>query len=118
LARIQATDQRFDGDDGTTPDGALSAAEVTAAYAPGGNFPNILRKQLLSVYLNLATRRINAGTAISSKLATKLGLSNVSEASIYAMNTLLLPVSSFTYPIYRNINTVLDDINSNKREVY
>lgn len=117
-ARIQATDQRYDGRDGTTPDGALSSTEVSAMYAPGGNFGKILEQQLLSVYFNLATRRINAGTVISSKTATKLGLSNVRGASIYAMATLLLPVNALTQGRYSDINTALDEINNNKNEVY
>ena len=117
-ARIQATDQRFDGRDGTTPDGALSATEVAVMYLPGGNFPKILEEQQLSVYFNLATRRINAGTVISSKLATKLGLHNVRDAAVYAMGTLLLPVNGLTKPQYSDINDVLDQINQNKNEVY
>src|SRR4029079_19243303 len=42
LARIQATDQRYDGRDGSAANGALSAAEVAAMMAPGGNFPKTL----------------------------------------------------------------------------
>ena len=34
-------------------------------FAPGGTQPMVLRKQLLATYLNLASRRINAATAIS-----------------------------------------------------
>ena len=118
LARIQATDQRFDGRDGSTPNGALSTAEVAAMYTPGGNFPKILEQQLLSVYFNLATRRINAATLISSTTATRLGLTNVRGASIYAMTTLLLPVNVLTQSRYSSINTVLDEINNNRSEIY
>jgi hypothetical protein len=86
--------------------------------APGGNFPKTLEQQLLATYFNLATRRINAGTAIASRTATKLALTNVRDAAIYGMGTLLLPVTSQTRPQYSDINTVLEDINQNKIERY
>ena len=117
-ARVQATDQRYDGRDGSASNGALSAAEVTAMFASGGNFPNSLEQQLLGTYLNLATRRINAGTAIASKTSTKLGLANVRGAALYATGTLLLPVTSATRAQYTDINAVLEDINQNKIEKY
>ncbi|GEB55440.1 DUF11 domain-containing protein [Streptomyces gardneri] len=114
LARIQATDQRYD----TDRNGALSVSEGTAAFN-GSNAPkSILGKQLLAAYFNLATRRINAGTAISSRTTQSLGLGNVREAVIYAQDTLLLPVNSGTSPRYSAIIGVLDDINANRIEVY
>lgn len=117
-ARIQATDQRYDGVDGSIPDGALSPAEVATMYLPGGNENKVLRMQLLSVYFNLATRRINAGTGISSKTAATLGLTTVRGAAIYAGSTLALPVNSSTRERYSNINRVLDDVNNNRILVY
>ena len=117
-ARIQATDQRYDGIDGSTPDGALSTAEVETMLVPGGNEAKLLRMQLLALYFNLATRRINAGTVITSKTATALGLANVRDAALFASDTLLLPVNSSTRERYDNINRVLDDINNNKNIVY
>ena len=42
LARIQATDTRFDGADGSSSDGQLSSAEVTVIFAPAGNQPKVL----------------------------------------------------------------------------
>lgn len=114
LARIQATDQRYD----TDRDGALSVSEGAAAFN-GSNAPkSILGKQLLTVYFNLATRRINAGTEIRSRTARSLGLDNVREAVIYAQDTLLLPVNSGTSPRYSGIIGVLDDVNANRIEVY
>ena len=77
LARIQATDQRFDGADGSSPNGALGAAEIGAIFGGGGNQPSILLQQLLGTYFDLATRRINAGTKIASRTDTRLGLANV-----------------------------------------
>lgn len=114
LARIQATDQRYD----TNGDGALSVAEATAMLASGGNQPKVLQMQLLATYFNLATRRINAGTPISSKTAASLGLTNVRDAALFAMDTLLLPVDPTNAARYEDVTRVLDEINSNKSEVY
>lgn len=113
LARVQATDQRYD----INGDGALSSSEEEAMFEPGGNQPKVLQMQLLTTYLNLATRRINAATVISSKTADKLGLHNVAQAATYAMNTLLLPVNTNTER-YDDVTKVLDEINNNKNEVY
>jgi uncharacterized repeat protein (TIGR01451 family) len=118
LARIQASDQRYDGIDGSAADGALSAAEVAAAFAPGGNQPRSLQMQLLAAYFNLATRRVNAGTTISSKLTKKLSLTNVRDAALYGINTLKLPVSRSTKSRYSDATTVLEEINLNKSPVY
>jgi uncharacterized repeat protein (TIGR01451 family) len=118
LARIQATDQRFDGADGSTPNGQLDPAEVTATCAPPGGYPRTTAWQLLAVYLNLATRRINAGTSIESRTAGGLGLTNVREAALYGQATLALPVGSSTLDRYKATTTVLDEINQNKSEVY
>ncbi|PPS73115.1 MULTISPECIES: DUF11 domain-containing protein [Streptomyces] len=114
LARIQATDQRYD----TDRNGALSVDEAAAAFN-GSNAPkSTLGKQLLAVYFNLATRRINAGTEIRSRTAQSLSLDNVREAAIYAQDTLLLPVNSGTSPRYSAIIGVLTDMNANRIEVY
>jgi uncharacterized repeat protein (TIGR01451 family) len=113
-ARIQATDQRYD----TDGDGALSVAETAAGFTPGGSPKIILDVQLLGTYSNLASRRINAGTAIASRDSTSLGLGNVRDAALYAQATLALPVTSTTSPRYSTIIGVLDDINQNKIEVY
>src|SRR5262249_44119386 len=99
LARIQATDQRYD----TSQDGTLSAAEATAAFNDSREPKIVLSEQLLGTYLNLTSRRINAGTAISSKTAESLGLSTVRDAAIYAQNTLVLPVNSSTSSRYSSI---------------
>lgn len=118
LARIQATDDRFDGADGTLPDGQLSASEVEAVLAHGGNQPKVLMMQLLTTYFNLATRQINADTLIDSSMANWLGLANVRDAVEYATNTLNLPVNKFTRARYSNITRVLDEINNNISEIY
>jgi uncharacterized repeat protein (TIGR01451 family) len=117
-ARIQATDQRYDGVDGSARDGGLSATETAAMYAAGGNEPKVLEMQLLSVYFNLATRRINAGTAISSRTAAQLGLRTVRDAALYAIATLALPVNAANSARYSDANKVLDEINNNRSEVY
>ena len=117
-ARIQATDDRYDGADGTSPDGLLSSAEVQAVLIPGGNMGKVLEEELLATYFNLATRRINAGTGIASRTASRLHLGNVRAAAIFAMDTLLLPANSTNRTRYSDITRVLDDINLNKSEVY
>ncbi|MCC7365094.1 MAG: DUF11 domain-containing protein [Dehalococcoidia bacterium] len=118
LARIQATDQRFDGADGSSPDGRLSAAEVAAVLRPGGNMDKVLKEQLVSTYANLATRRFNAGTGLDSRLTTRLGLSNVASAAYYAIDTLKLPVNSSTRGRFSDITTVLDQANNGRNLVY
>jgi len=117
LARIAATDQRFDGADGSTPNGALSTAEVRAVFARSGQ-PSTLTSQLLATYFNLATRRINAGTTVNSKLSTALGLRNVRDTALYARATLGLPYKSLNSTRYSNATTALDDINQNRTEKY
>jgi hypothetical protein len=114
LARIQATDQRYD----TNGDGALAVAEATTMFASGGNQPKVLQMQLLATYFNLATRRINAGTTISSTTAASLGLINIRDAALFAIDTLLQPVNQKTKTKYDNATSVLDEINNNKSEVY
>ncbi len=114
LAQIQSTDQRYD----TNGDGTLSAAEINSMLAPGGNQPKMLKMQLLATYFNLATRRINAGTMINSKTAASRGLTTVRAAALFAMDTLLLPVSQPNAARYDAATQVLDEINNNKSEVY
>ncbi len=114
LAMIQATDQRYD----TDGDGLLSADEVGVAFRPGGDVAHVLNEQLLAVTFNLATRRINAGTLIDSKLTQKLGLVNVRDAARYAQATLLLPADKTNRDRYSDATTVLDQINNNKSPVY
>ncbi|MEU4723413.1 DUF11 domain-containing protein [Nonomuraea dietziae] len=109
LARIQATDQRYDTDE----NGAISASEVTTAFR-GDNAPkSVLREHLLGTYFNLGTRRINAGTGITSPVG-----GTVRDAVLYAHGTLMLPVDSDTAARYSQTIGVLDDINVNKIEVY
>jgi hypothetical protein len=116
--RIQATDQRFDGADGSAPDGILSPAEDTAIMAPSGNGVRVLQQQLTGTYLNLASRRINAATALDSKLTKKLGLANVRDAVVYAQGTLNLPLTKATQTRYSDATSILDGINLNKIEAY
>jgi uncharacterized repeat protein (TIGR01451 family) len=118
LARIQATDQRFDGADGSAPDGMLSLSEVQAAFHPPGGYPRVTRWQLLAGYFNLATRRINASTAISSALAARLGITNVRGAGLYAQGTLSLPLNKSTKARYSDTTTLWDEINNNVSERY
>jgi uncharacterized repeat protein (TIGR01451 family) len=118
LARVQATDQRFDGADGSTPDGRLSQAEAQAVLSAGGTQASSLRSQLLATYLNLADRRINAATAVSSKTASKYGVGTVRQAALFAMSTLGLPLSSSTAARYSDGIQILEEINQNKSERY
>ena len=116
LARIQATDQGYDAN----LDGQLSSAEVAVALTPGGNMDAILKQQLIATYFNLGTRRINSATTLDpkAKLVRQLSLTNVHGAVVYTMETLLLPVMDTTRDRYSNATTILDQINSNKIEVY
>lgn len=117
LARIQATDQRYDGADASMPNGEITALEVTAALAPASAPHVILRQQLLATYFNLAERRINAATAISSKLATRLQLKTVRDAALYGIATLALAPKT-NRDRYSDAIIVLDEINRNVSEVY
>jgi len=114
LARIQATDQRYD----TDGDGALSVTEATTMLAPGGNQPKVLQMQLLAAYFNLATRRINADTTIRSKTADSLGLVNVANAATFSIGALLLPAGPPNAARDDDATRVLDEINNNQSEVY
>ncbi|MER7356488.1 DUF11 domain-containing protein [Nonomuraea dietziae] len=108
LARVQATDQRYDSD----RSGALNTAEVTTAFR-GDNAPkSVLTEHLLGTYFNLATRRVNADTTISSSPGT------VRAAVLYAQVTTDLPVDSGTAERYSRSIRLLDDINANRIEVY
>ncbi|MET7329740.1 CARDB domain-containing protein [Nonomuraea sp. NPDC005650] len=118
LARIQATDARFDGADGSAPDGALSRAEVNAVFALSIRQSDLLRAQLLTTYLNLADRRINAATKISSLVAAALELKSVAQAARHAHVTLLLPDDLANLLKYTKATTVLTEINLNLSERY
>lgn len=117
-ARIQATDQRFDGADGSTPDGQLSSAEALAVFQAFGSQPDPLRNQELAVLFNLASRRINASTVIAGTLADRLGTHTVGDAVRYAIATLALPLSRETADRYSDATVLLDRIANNKVEVY
>jgi uncharacterized repeat protein (TIGR01451 family) len=117
LARIQATDQRYDGIDGSTADGRLSVAEAQAALDARGTPPRLMGSQLLATYLNLATRRINAGTVVRSKTATRIAAANVRDVARYAIATLALPVAA-NQDRYSDAITALDEINNDQSEVY
>jgi len=118
LAMIQATDNRFDGADGSIPNGILSAGEIAKALAPVSGMPQILKEQLLATYFNLATRQINAGTAISSKISNRLALTTVRDAVLYAIDTLKLLLTKKTQPQYSAATIVLDEINNGYSERY
>lgn len=118
-ARIQATDQRFDGADGSAPSGALDSSEVATVFGSGGNTDAaVLKQQLLAVYFDLATRRINAGTRIASKTDARLGVSTVRDAVLSGEATLALPVTSATRDRYADAASALDEIANNKSEIY
>ena len=112
LARIQATDQRFDRLGST---GTLLAGEIEAAFASPG-MPYILEQQLLATYFNLATRRLNAGTLIDSRLARRLGLTDVGAAAEYGIAILALPLNKSTSDRYSDAAIALDEIN-NRRSI-
>jgi hypothetical protein len=115
LARIHATDQRFDGGDGTAGDGILTSLEVQAIISAGGNQPKVLQMQLLATYFNLASRQINPDTALDS---SRPGITNVGDAVRFAEGTLSLPVTKRTMKQYSDATDLLDRINNNAIEDY
>jgi uncharacterized repeat protein (TIGR01451 family) len=116
-ARIQATDQRFDGADGSAPDGALSSAEVSAVLWSSAPLPAQLRQQLMTTYLNVATRRINASTKVVSLAAGHRDVHNVREGALFGAETLGLPVNTNTLR-YTEAVLILTEINNNLSERY
>ncbi|GAA2208968.1 hypothetical protein GCM10009850_044260 [Nonomuraea monospora] len=110
LARVQATDARFDGADGSAPDGVLKAAEVRRVLL---NPVAPLRSELLTVYLNLGERRVNAATRIESLIAAKLGTATVAAAARHGQATLALPGTPANLPAYATAETLLASINLN-----
>lgn len=118
LARVQATDERFDGADGSVADGLLTRAEVRAVYGLSIRQSDLLRAQLLTAYLNLADRRINAATKIFSLVAAGLELKSVGQAARHGQATLLLPDDLGNLLRYGRSTTVLTEINLNLSERY
>ncbi|MFC5823488.1 CARDB domain-containing protein [Nonomuraea insulae] len=88
LARVQATDQRFDGIDGTAPDGQLSQREVGSVFTLPALQPRTLRAELLTTYLNVGSRRINAATAVRTLTIERLGLHTVGDAARHGQKIL------------------------------
>ena len=58
--------------------------------------------------------RAGPAGALGSRTDTLLGLTTVSGATLFAIDTLQLPVNSATSARYSNANTALDEINTNK----
>src|SRR4029078_5765249 len=114
LARIQATDDRFDGADGSKPDGVLSQSEIGATPA-NAKLRQALTLVLLGTYFNLATGRISADVSIIPHAGLPDGVKNVKEAVEFAINLLLLPDSANSLDYPKVINA-LRLINSNINE--
>jgi hypothetical protein len=113
LARVQATDTRFDGADGSAPDGVLSAAEVRRVLLLPVAPSALLRAELLAVYLNLGDRRFNASTRIESLTAEQLGTRTVGAAARHAQATLELPATPANLLRYTTAHVLLTSINLN-----
>lgn len=118
LARVQATDTRWDGADGSAPDGRLSQQEAAAVFFPPVTQPRTLRADLLAATLNLATRRINAGTVVSTPVTRALGLGTVGDAVRYAQATLAQPPSPPNLVRYAKTGVVLTEVNAGVAERY
>ncbi|MFI6600206.1 CARDB domain-containing protein [Nonomuraea sp. NPDC050536] len=118
LARVQATDTRFDAADGSTADGALSQQEVSAVLLLPATQPRTLRAELLATTLNLATRRINAATEIHTITTGRLGLHTVGDAVRYAQATLAQPPGLANLLRYTDATLALTEINSGLAERY
>ncbi|MDR8410308.1 hypothetical protein MTP10_16365 [Nonomuraea sp. 3-1Str] len=117
LARVQATDTRFDGADGSVPDGRLSQQEVSAALMPPLPQPRALRAELLGTYLNLGSRRVNAATAVRSFVLDRLGLRTVGAAARHSRTVLTGPPGA-DITAYQNATLGLIEINSGAAERY
>jgi uncharacterized repeat protein (TIGR01451 family) len=117
LARVQATDTRFDGIDGTTPDGQLSQREISAAFTLPVLQPRALRAELLTSYLNLGSRRINAATRVSTITLERLGLHTVGDAARHGQATLNLPPAGNVIA-YTDATLALVEINTGIAERY
>ena len=118
LARIQATDQRYDGGPGSPPDGALSQAEVKAAFSVSiwtllfkHDAPERLGVELMTLYFNLATRRLNADTPVSADDSRGLGYTNIRGAGLYGIDTMKLPFKGSNKKRYHESRESLDEIN-------
>ena len=61
---------------------------------------------------------MNAGTKVSSKQATSLGITNVRGVVLYAQAALNQPLTNATKTQYSNATDLLDAINNNKNLVY
>ncbi|QFY07544.1 DUF11 domain-containing protein [Nonomuraea phyllanthi] len=118
LARVQATDTRFDGADGSTPDGALSQREASAVLTLPVTQPRTLRAELLATTLNLGTRRINAGTEVDTLTLRRLHLDTVGDAVRYAQTTLTQPPGLGNLVRYTDTTLALTEINSGLAERY
>jgi uncharacterized repeat protein (TIGR01451 family) len=99
LAKIQATDQRFDGIGRSQPhpNGVLSLIEVEIALARYDKQPDILESHLIATYLNLASGRISADTQIDSSLTSLLGIHDVRDAVLFAIDVLSHPPNYHYY---------------------
>ncbi|MFI7151952.1 CARDB domain-containing protein [Nonomuraea sp. NPDC050022] len=114
LARVQATDTRFD----TSPaDGRLTQQEVNDTFRLPLLQPGTLKAELLATYLNLADRRINAATAVYTVTIERLGLRTVGDAARHAQATLPLPPLS-NVVAFTDTTLALVEINSGIAERY
>jgi hypothetical protein len=91
---------------------------VSAVFVPSRGQTETLGMQLLATYFNLATRRVNAGTAIESRTAGQLGLTTVRAAVLYASATVGLPLGPSTSARISDATRVLDEINNNRSVRY
>ncbi|WP_066369911.1 DUF11 domain-containing protein [Herbidospora mongoliensis] len=118
LARVQATDTRWDGADGSAPDGKLSQQEASAALFLPVLQPRTLRADLLAATLNMATRRINAGTVLRTLTTQALGVGTVGDTVRYAQTTLAQPPTLANLVRYAKSTLVLTEVNSGIAERY
>ncbi|MGW0807740.1 DUF11 domain-containing protein [Nonomuraea sp. NPDC002799] len=114
LARVQATDTRFDDD----ADGALAPRESTDVLTLRVTQPRVLRGEVLATTLNLATRRINAATRVDTLLTRALGVATVGDAVRHAQATLAEPPTLANLVRYTNATLLLTQINSGLAERY
>jgi uncharacterized repeat protein (TIGR01451 family) len=120
LARILATDQRFDGRDKTAPNGVLVSAELKPVFRNNllatifrrdHRRPARLERELLTLYFNLAARRLNADTLVNAKFHPLPGVTTVRDLALHVQATLATPYDRVTSRRYKDALKALEELN-------
>jgi hypothetical protein len=91
----------------------LSLIEVEIALARYDKQPDILESHLIATYLNLASGRISADTQIDLSLTSLLGIQNVRDAVLFAIDVPNYDYYDNNLREYRIATKVLKLLNNN-----